>query len=72
MNYGLAFAKKPAMKWLMVFDLPASLSRKAGSTANQILYLQCPMYLKRSGGEYKLQYLHSKAGIFSLAEGLMN
>jgi hypothetical protein len=25
-----------------------------------------------AGGEYKLTYLHSKAGTFSLAEGLMD
>jgi len=25
-----------------------------------------------AGGEYKIKYLYSKAGIFSLAEGLMD
>jgi hypothetical protein len=31
-----------------------------------------PALRDRLGGEYKLTYLHSKAGTFSLAEGLMD
>jgi len=31
-----------------------------------------PARAGQAGGEYKLTYLHSKAGTFSLAEGLMD
>jgi len=70
----------PQRKLLSAFPLPASLSRiKRGQRQWKNYYSLRPLCLKRSparagqaGGEYKLTYLHSKAGTFSLAEGLMD
>jgi len=38
----------------------------------KIIILCALCALSEAGGEYKLTYLHSKAGTFSLAEGFMD
>jgi hypothetical protein len=59
---------------LCVLCLPRSSRRWywGGSSEAPVITGTSPALRDRLGGEYKLIYLHSKAGTFSLAEGLMD
>jgi len=54
--------------------LPGYLSRLiSGINGNGKIIILCVLCASsEAGGEYKLKYLHSKAGTLSLAEALMD
>jgi hypothetical protein len=63
----------PQRKLLSAFPLPSSQRQwKNYHSLRPLCLKRSPAGAGQAGGEYKLIYLHSEAGTFSLPEGIKN